>query len=46
MEEYVNQFSCPEERIVAEKLDMVLNRKIIAELAYDTRTALLNKDIV
>lgn len=37
---YIESFSCQEERIVAEKLDMVLNRKIIAELALDARMAL------
>jgi hypothetical protein len=38
-------YSCPEERIVAEKLDMVHNRMNVCNLAYDTRTAMLHADL-
>jgi hypothetical protein len=38
-------YSCPEEKIVAEKLTMVHNRMNVCNFAYDTRTAMLNENL-
>ncbi len=43
--DYELMYSCPEEKIVAEKLTMVHNRMNVCNFAYDTRTAMLNENL-